>query len=447
MRSGRGCRCQTPAQTYGPRLGLPWPGGAASRSSPVLRPGIRSTPVNSTRPSSALPRMFDGPRCSPETVGVWRVNITYVPARAGRRPRRRSRNPTPLRRSTKAWKPFAPMGWVVAASDRHVRRKSPQPTPETLNPRVVASTLALATGTASPNTTSHPVNGQELRLTEKGVAGVRIPGMGPGHRERETGLAPCSRPPQVRRSLPVLLAGTIPVAESIGRLGIVRRCCAGAHHVTAAWRWHANRPRWGGRDSPRTRGRRRMAFQVLRADELDWRVTNPPGVANTNLNGGFGFFGFTARARRLDPGQAMPRHRHRIHTELYVVLEGRGRLRVEGTLLELARLSAVLVDPDSLRQVFNDTDAAATWLIVGDRRALCDLQRALCRRAPTPVPGRHHGPAPRAAGPPPPGPVGRRATADGADRWPTTNVLPAACGSCSLRVGISVIVAPAARGA
>jgi hypothetical protein len=61
----------------------------------------------------------------------------------------------------------------------------------------------------------------------------------------------------------------------------------------------------------------------------------------------------------------MPRHRHRFQTELSVVLEGRGRLRVEGTLLELAPLSAGLVDPDSLRQVFNDTDAAATWLIVG----------------------------------------------------------------------------------
>jgi len=108
-----------------------------------------------------------------------------------------------------------------------------------------------------------------------------------------------------------------------------------------------------------------MAFQVLRADELDWRVTNPLGVANANLTSAFGFSGFTARVWRLDAGQAMPRHRHRFQTELYVLLEGRGRLRVEGTLLELAPLSAVLVDPDSLRQVFNDTDAATTWLIVG----------------------------------------------------------------------------------
>jgi quercetin dioxygenase-like cupin family protein len=108
-----------------------------------------------------------------------------------------------------------------------------------------------------------------------------------------------------------------------------------------------------------------MAFQVVQANELDWRVTNPLGVADSNLTGVFGFAGFAARAWWLNPDQAMPRHRHRFQTELYVVLEGRGRLRVEGTLLELASTSAVLVDPDSLRRVFNDTDAAATLLIVG----------------------------------------------------------------------------------
>jgi hypothetical protein len=40
-------------------------------------------------------------------------------------------------------------------------------------------------------------------------------------------------------------------------------------------------------------------------------------------------------------------------------------VRVDDELLTLSPLSALLVEPDSLRQVFNDTDADALWLIVG----------------------------------------------------------------------------------
>ena len=33
--------------------------------------------------------------------------------------------------------------------------------------------------------------------------------------------------------------------------------------------------------------------------------------------------------------------------------------------LSLPRLSAVLVEPENARQIFNDTDADALWLVVG----------------------------------------------------------------------------------
>ena len=66
-----------------------------------------------------------------------------------------------------------------------------------------------------------------------------------------------------------------------------------------------------------------------------------------------------------DSGQASTRHRHRAEEELYVVLEGTGRIRVDGDLLTLAPLSALRVDPGTVRQVFNDTEADALWLVVG----------------------------------------------------------------------------------
>jgi uncharacterized cupin superfamily protein len=72
-----------------------------------------------------------------------------------------------------------------------------------------------------------------------------------------------------------------------------------------------------------------------------------------------------ARLWRLRPGQASTRHRHRRQSELYLLLEGTGRLRVADELLTLDPLSAVLVSADAVRQIFNDTEADQLWLVVG----------------------------------------------------------------------------------
>ena len=108
-----------------------------------------------------------------------------------------------------------------------------------------------------------------------------------------------------------------------------------------------------------------MAFKVLPAADAYWRPSNQMGVPNTDLAKQLGAEAFGARLWRLRPGQASTRHRHRTQTELYVVLEGTGRIRVGGDLHTLAPLSALRVDADTTRQVFNDTDADALWLVVG----------------------------------------------------------------------------------
>ncbi len=106
-------------------------------------------------------------------------------------------------------------------------------------------------------------------------------------------------------------------------------------------------------------------YRVLRAPDAFWRPSNQMGVLNTDLAKQLEAETLGARLWRLRPGQASTRHRHRTTAELYVVLEGTGRLRVGDELLTLEPLSAVLVDPDVLRQPFNDTDAAQLWLVVG----------------------------------------------------------------------------------
>src|SRR3954462_158812 len=106
-----------------------------------------------------------------------------------------------------------------------------------------------------------------------------------------------------------------------------------------------------------------MAFRVLPAADAFWRPSNQMGVLNTDLAKQLDASSMGARLWRLRPGPASARHRHGGRTprhvaqpELYVVLEGTGRMRVEGELLTLEPLSAVLVEPDTVRQVFNDTD-------------------------------------------------------------------------------------------
>lgn len=89
------------------------------------------------------------------------------------------------------------------------------------------------------------------------------------------------------------------------------------------------------------------------------------GVLNTDLAKQLSATMFGARLWRLAPGQASTRHRHQQQTELYVVLEGTGRVRVEQQLLTLAPLSSLLVEPGCVRQIFNDTDTDALWLVLG----------------------------------------------------------------------------------
>jgi uncharacterized cupin superfamily protein len=88
-------------------------------------------------------------------------------------------------------------------------------------------------------------------------------------------------------------------------------------------------------------------------------------IPNTDLGKQLEADSLGARLWRLAPGQASTKHRHRSQEELYVLLEGEGRARVDGEVLTLAPLDSLLVEPESARQLFNDTEADQLWLAVG----------------------------------------------------------------------------------
>jgi quercetin dioxygenase-like cupin family protein len=75
-----------------------------------------------------------------------------------------------------------------------------------------------------------------------------------------------------------------------------------------------------------------------------------------------------ARYWRLAPGQASTKHRHFEMHELYVLLEGEGRVRVDEEVFTLRPMSVLLVEPEHTRQLFNDTATDSLWLVVGAPR-------------------------------------------------------------------------------
>ena len=106
-------------------------------------------------------------------------------------------------------------------------------------------------------------------------------------------------------------------------------------------------------------------YRTLPADDAFWRPSNQLGVLNTDLGKQLEAGTLGARMWRLTPGQTSTRHRHRTQGELYVVLEGTGRIRIGEDLLTLPPLSALYVEPETIRQIFNDTDEDALWFVVG----------------------------------------------------------------------------------
>lgn len=108
-----------------------------------------------------------------------------------------------------------------------------------------------------------------------------------------------------------------------------------------------------------------MSHRVLRAADAFWRRSNQMKTWNTDLAKQLEASALGARMWRLEPGQASTRHRHFGEEELYVLLEGEGRVRVGEEVLTLAPLDTLLVETETVRQLFNDTDADQLWLVVG----------------------------------------------------------------------------------
>lgn len=106
-------------------------------------------------------------------------------------------------------------------------------------------------------------------------------------------------------------------------------------------------------------------YFLIKPEDLSWRKSNLMRIPNADYLERTGSENLSARLWRLPPESASTLHKHVRQEEFYFVLEGVGRMLVGDETLTVPKYGGVLVGPDQLRQVFNDTDAEVLWLIVG----------------------------------------------------------------------------------
>lgn len=106
-------------------------------------------------------------------------------------------------------------------------------------------------------------------------------------------------------------------------------------------------------------------YFVIRPEAHTWKVANPMKIPFADLLERTKSEILGARLWRLPPKSANTLHRHIKAEEFYFVLEGTGRMRVGGETLTVPPHGGVLVGPQEMRQIFNDTEAEVLWLIIG----------------------------------------------------------------------------------
>jgi mannose-6-phosphate isomerase-like protein (cupin superfamily) len=105
-------------------------------------------------------------------------------------------------------------------------------------------------------------------------------------------------------------------------------------------------------------------YFLIKPDDLTWRLSNMMKVSNADFLERSGSQILGARLWRLPPRSANTLHKHVRAEEFYFVVEGVGRIRVAEETLTVPQHGGILVGPQLLRQVFNDTESEVLWLIV-----------------------------------------------------------------------------------
>jgi len=106
-------------------------------------------------------------------------------------------------------------------------------------------------------------------------------------------------------------------------------------------------------------------YFLIKPEDLHWRPSNRMKIPNADFLERTKSEILGAWLWRLPPNSANTLHKHIRAEEFYFVVAGVGRIRVGDETLTVPKHGGVLVGPSQLRQVFNDTESDALWLIIG----------------------------------------------------------------------------------
>lgn len=107
------------------------------------------------------------------------------------------------------------------------------------------------------------------------------------------------------------------------------------------------------------------SYFLIKPEDLHWRPSNIMKIPNGDFLERTKSEMLGARLWRYAPNTAGTLHKHIRAEEFYFVVEGVGRIRVDNETLTVPKHGGVLVGPNELRQVFNDTASEVLWLIIG----------------------------------------------------------------------------------
>ncbi|MFW6385157.1 MAG: cupin domain-containing protein [Halodesulfurarchaeum sp.] len=107
-------------------------------------------------------------------------------------------------------------------------------------------------------------------------------------------------------------------------------------------------------------------YSFLKPSSVELKPSKGSGTLHVDLVDELDGTNMRPKLWYLDPGDAMSFHRQTEQEEIYFVVEGPGRMRIEDEYHDVPEGTFVRVPPETRRQVLNDTDSGRhVWLVVG----------------------------------------------------------------------------------
>ena len=109
-------------------------------------------------------------------------------------------------------------------------------------------------------------------------------------------------------------------------------------------------------------------YSMVQVNDVDPKPSASSGTDHVDLVEQLGCTEMRPKVWYLSPGDAMSYHRQTEQEEFYYVLEGPGRMKIDGELVDVPEGTAIRIPPETNRQVLNDGEEGEdghVWLVVG----------------------------------------------------------------------------------